>query len=246
MSKTLVITGGSAGIGEATVNKFVAQGYDVFNLDIQPPASSPPNTHFIPCNVAVVSEIEQAMAHVLTKTDTIDVVVSNAGKFLSATIEETSEADFNELIAVNLKGTFFLLKAVLPVMKQQLSGSIVLIASDQSFVGKSHSAIYGATKGALAQLTKSTAIDYAEFRIRVNAVCPGTIDTPLYRNAIERFHAKSGVPLAHIEASEARMQPLNRIGLPDEVAALIYFLGSDAAAFITGGLYPIDGGYTAR
>lgn len=120
------------------------------------------------------------------------------------------------------------------------------MASDQSFVGKPHTAVYGATKGALAQLTRSTAIDYADSGIRVNAVCPGTVDTPLYRQAIQRYHEKTNIPLAKIEADEAHMQPLHRIGLPHEVADLVYFLSSEAAAFITGGLFPIDGGYTAR
>lgn len=246
MQKTMIITGGSAGIGEATIKRFTKEGYLVFNLDNHPPTHPIANTHYIACDVSKPIQILSAVQEVLTHTDTIDTVVSCAGIFLSATIEETSEVDFDSIMSVNVKGSFFLLRSVLPTLKAQKKGNIILIASDQAFVGKPHSAAYGATKGALAQLAKSTAIDYAPFHIRVNAVCPGTIRTPLYEAAIHRYHETSGIPIEKIETEEAHLQPLNRIGLPHEVADLIFFLASDAASFITGGLFPIDGGYTAR
>jgi NAD(P)-dependent dehydrogenase (short-subunit alcohol dehydrogenase family) len=176
----------------------------------------------------------------------LDVVVGSAGKYFSGTIENTSENDFDDIMNVNFKGTFFLLKSVLPILKKQQQGSIILVGSDQCFVGKQGAAVYGASKGALGQLTKSAALDYASFNVRVNAVCPGTIDTPLYRKAISAYHEKTGIPLKNIEEDLANAQPLQRIGLSKEVAEFIFFLGSDAASFITGGLFPIDGGYTAQ
>ena len=130
-------------------------------------------------------------------------------------------------------------------MKTQQHGVITLVSSDQSFVAKPNSAVYGLSKAALAQLAKSTAVDYAEFNIRVNCVCPGTIDTPLYRRAIAAYSEKYKLPLARVEQAEANEQPLKRIGKSSEVASLIHYLSCDQAAFITGSAIPIDGGLTA-
>ncbi len=244
--KQVLITGASTGIGLATAQLFSEKGYRVFNLDKNQPQKTVNNMEYIPCDLSQVKKIESAIEALLKKTHTLDVLVSNAGQHLSATIEGTSEEDFDRIINLNLKGTFFLIKNILPIMKKQNKGCIILMGSDQSLVGKKNSAVYGATKAAIAQLAKSTALDYAEFNIRVNAVCPGTIDTPLYRNAIEQYHLKTGVPLSEIEKEEAAQQPLQRVGQPEEVAQLIYFLASDSASFITGSLFPIDGGYTAK
>jgi 2-keto-3-deoxy-L-fuconate dehydrogenase len=244
--KSILVTGGSAGIGEATAKKFSDQGYQVFNLDMNKPLQPIKNTHTIPCDLSQTASITLAVEAVAKSTDSLEVVVCSAGQFFSGTIEDSSEEDFDRILNVNLKGSFFLLKAVLPLLKKQKSSSVILLGSDQTLIGKPHSAIYGATKAAIGQLAKSTALDYAPYHIRVNAVCPGTIDTPMYRNAILKYHQKSGIPLAEIEAQEASLQPLNRIGQPEEVAELIYFLGSEASSFITGSLIAIDGGYTAR
>lgn len=244
--KTVLVTGGSSGIGAATVKIFADAGYKVFSLDKDTPTLIHAHVTHIACDVSQLDALEAAVQQIKQSSSSLDVVVSAAGQYISASIEETTEADYDRIMNVNLKGSFFLLKAVLPIMKAQKHGSIVLVASDQSLVGKTRSAAYGASKAALAQLAKSTALDYAHANIRVNAVCPGTIDTPLYRHAIQRSHEKSGVPLAKIEHELAEMQPLRRIGLSPEVADAIFFLSSDAAAFITGALLPIDGGYIAQ
>ncbi len=125
-------------------------------------------------------------------------------------------------------------------------GSIVLMGSDQSFVGKGCSSVYGLTKAAIGQLTKSTAIDYAAYGVRVNCVCPGTMNTPLFENAVESLSKKTNTPKNEIHNQLYQAQPLQRIGRPEEIASAVLFLCSDEASFITGTLLPVDGGYTAQ
>lgn len=242
MSKTVIITGASSGIGLAAAEHFLREGVAVFGLDIVEPGNS--GINYIHCDVASIEAINDAVSVVQSEVGVIDYAVSNAGVHFSATIEQTSEQDFDRLVDVNFKSSFFFLKAVLPIMKAQGHGKLVMVASDQAFIGKRSSAIYGATKAAIAQLTKSTALDYADHNIQVNAVCPGTVNTPLYQHAIAAYSDRSGIAMEEIEVEEAACQPMNQVGKPEAVADLIYFLTQ--VDFATGGLYPIDGGYTAR
>src|SRR5207244_13575437 len=152
----------------------------------------------------------------------------------------------NYVIASNLFGTIYCLQQVLPIMRKQKFGSIILMASDQAFIAKEQCAIYGASKAAIAQLAKSTALDYAIYGIRVNCVCPGTIDTPMYQRVIQQFQEKTYLPEQAIKADVAQRLPLKRVGKPAEVADVVGFLCSDAASFMTGALVNIDGGYTIQ
>ncbi|KZN53149.1 oxidoreductase [Pseudoalteromonas luteoviolacea CPMOR-2] len=242
MQPVAIITGGSFGIGKAIVEKLLNQDYRVFNLDINP--SDLGEYHY--CDVSHVAQVKEVIQNIVSETGRVDVLVSNAGKHLSATIENTDEATLDALFALNVKGAYAAVQAVLPAMTQQQDGKIVLISSDQAHVGKPNSFAYNLTKHALASMAKTTALDYAAHNIRANAVCPGTIETPLFHNAIDNYCEKSGADKDLIVAEEAALQPLGRLGQPREVAALVAFLISDDAAFITGSLQTIDGGYTAR
>jgi NAD(P)-dependent dehydrogenase (short-subunit alcohol dehydrogenase family) len=241
--KIAIVSGGSFGIGAAVVKKFRSQQIVTYSLDIQPQIDDP---LCLPCDMTKNAEIIACVAQIVAQEGRIDIVVSNAGMHLSQTIEDTTEALFDQVMNLNFKGAFFLLQAVIPTMKQQNYGKIVMVSSEQAFIAKPRSAIYGATKAALAQLAKNIAVDYAPFGIYCNAVCPGTIDTPLYRQAIDDYQEKSGIAMAVIEQQEASAQLLHRIGKPAEVASLVAFLCSSEADFITGSLFPIDGGYTAQ
>lgn len=174
------------------------------------------------------------------------MLFANAGIHLFASMEETTDEEFENLIAVNIRGVFYSVKYVLPYMKKQGKGSIVLMGSDQSSVGKASSSVYGMTKGAIGQLTKSTAIDYAAFGIRVNCIGPGTISTPLLDKAVDHFSRKTGTDRAEVYKNLDTVQPLGRIGSPVEIAATVAFLLSDESSFTTGALFPVDGGYIAQ
>ncbi|MGI9162411.1 MAG: SDR family NAD(P)-dependent oxidoreductase [Mycobacterium sp.] len=131
-------------------------------------------------------------------------------------------------------------------MKKRGHGVILLMGSDQSLVGKGRSSVYGLTKGAIGQLTKSAAIDYAPHGIRVNCLCAGTTDTPLLHGAIERYHRLSGIPTAEIREGLDTAQPIPRVATPEEIAKVAVFLLSEESSYITGALIAADGGYTAQ
>lgn len=242
--KVCVVTGGSKGIGAAVCDKFNQAGYQVFNLDLSPHTADT-KTQWIECDVAQQSSVQQAFEQISQIVGHIDCLVSNAGIHLSANIEETTEAQFDNLFAINVKGAMFATQACLPKLKQS-RGSIVYVASDQAIVGKRNSFAYNLSKASLASMAKTTALDYASYGVTANAVCPGTIETPLYHNAIDKYVASSGADAEQVHAEEAALQPLGRLGQADEVAELILFLASDKARFITGSLHAIDGGYTAQ
>lgn len=242
----VVVTGGSLGIGLAICKKFAGQDFAVINLDVRDFAEPITNACWINCDVADPKQVESVLRPLLEQSAPLHALISNAGVHLSANIEDTRPEQLDNLFNINVKGAYAAIKALLPKMKAQQAGAIVLMASDQALVGKRNSFAYGLSKAALASMAKTTALDYAEFGIRANAVCPGTIDTPLYHNAVDRYVAKSGANKHQVHAEEAALQPLGRLGQPEEVAELVYFLCSDNAQFITGSLQVIDGGYTAQ
>lgn len=245
--KTIIITGGSSGIGAATVALFSDAGANVYILDKKKLTNAiSQSIHYLKCDVANPDEVKSAMNHILQKNPRIDYLFCNAGVHLLANIEESSHEDMQRVMATNLMGTIYCLQHVLPRMKQQGYGAIVLMASDQAFIAKEQCAIYGASKAAIAQLAKSTALDYAQYGIRVNCVCPGTIDTPMYHTILEQFQQKTGLPLTSLQEQVAEKLALKRVGKPEEVAQVVGFLCSDAAAFMTGALVNVDGGYTIQ
>lgn len=240
MEKTLIITGGSSGIGESIANTFEKAHYKVFNLDIK---EGKYGTH-VPCDITHQTSVINAISDISSE-NTIDTVISNAGIHFSGSIENTSSEDFDRVFSINVKGAFYLTQACLPHMKEK-GGALIYIASDQALIAKGNSFAYNLSKHALASMAKTTALDYSAFNIRANAICPGTIETPLYHDAIERYCKNAGLSKNVVHQEEEAMQPLGRLGQPYEVAAYALFLASEEASFITGSLQVIDGGYTAR
>ena len=242
-NQVAVITGASTGIGQATRELLEANGCIVYNLDLPGAATG---ARFIPCDVRDRQAIRSAMAAVHQRENRIDMLFANAGIHLFASMEDTTDEEFDNVTATNILGAFYTVQSVLPFMKAQRKGSIVLMGSDQSFVGKAQSSVYGLTKGAIAQLTKSTAIDYAPYNIRVNCICPGTIDTPLLHKAVQRFSSLNAADEAEVYRSLNTTQPLGRIGQAAEIARVVAFLLSDDNSFMTGSLVSADGGYVCQ
>ena len=174
MKKVCIITGGSSGIGLSISSLFDRNNYLVFNLDLTPSAVGV----FQQCDVTDAEQVKTIIDSISSE-HTIDVLVSNAGIHFSASIEDTTEDDLDRVLSINVKGAFSAVKAVQPNMKKNQNGAIILMSSDQALIAKHNSFAYNLSKTALASMAKTTALDYAQYKIRANAVCPGTIATPL-------------------------------------------------------------------
>jgi NAD(P)-dependent dehydrogenase (short-subunit alcohol dehydrogenase family) len=181
------------------------------------------------------------VAAVVIRFGRIDVLVNNAGVEHSAPLDQTTEADWDRVLGVNLKGTFLLSRQVLPVMMKRGKGAVVNVASISGLLGWPAYAAYCASKGGVVQLTRQMAVDYAPHGIRVNCICPGTTLTPL----AERLFQQEQDPES-VQATIAARHPLGRFARPEEIAQAVLFLASEEASFITGAILPVDGGYTAK
>ncbi len=245
-NKVAIVTGGASGIGRATAKRFLQEGATVYCLDKMPVSQAPAGTAYHHIDLTNYKGVEKIIKEIIHQEGQIDGLFCCAGVYSMGSIEDTSLEALNEIMDINFKAVFNCIKRVLPVMQKACQGSIVLMGSDQTLIAKSSSTAYGATKGAIGQFTKSLAIDYAPYGIRVNCVCPGTIDTPLTRNAISFRAKEKGIDEQEIYRILSEESPLKRLGKPEEVASVVTFLMSDEASYITGALIPIDGGMTAQ
>ncbi len=252
MIKTVFITGGSTGIGRAAVCKFIAEGWNVGFMDCNADAAAELSAElnsdkllFVPGDIKKHTDIKNAVAKTAATFGQINSLFSNAGIHHANTVLDITDEELDLIIHTNIYGTVNALRTCVPYLIEAGGGSIVLNASDQVFVGKAHSFIYGLTKGALGQITKSLSIDLGPYNIRVNAVCPGTIHTPLVDNLFDKFSAQTHKSIEEYWKEENALFARSSVGTPEEVAELVYFLASDKAGFCTGGHYLIDGGLVA-
>lgn len=257
MAKSVCITGGASGIGAAAVRKFAAEGWHVTFMDIHPKeakelinsVNSPEPICFIEGSTLNPSDLEAALELAADDAGGVDAVFANAGIHRKNTIIDIEADELQELLQTNIVGTVNTLQCAIPYLANASEGAAVVInASDQCFIGKGGNCGYGLTKGALGQLAKSAAIDLAHLGIRVNAVCPSTIDTPLFDRCLASVAArkkKDGVTVEKLRNEENALFLRGSVGTAAEVAAMVYFLCSQDASFCTGGLYPVDGGITA-
>ncbi|HKG92691.1 MAG TPA: glucose 1-dehydrogenase [Gemmatimonadaceae bacterium] len=247
-NRTAIVTGGGSGIGRAIAIAFARAGARVAILDVATEAAEGAVREigvdgdaaaFVACDVSRQRDVDAAFAAVRERFGAPDVLVNSAGIAHVGTVEQTTEEDLDRLYAVNVKGVYNCLRAGVLAMKGR-GGAILNIASVASTVGIPDRFAYSMTKGAVLTMTYSVARDYVAQKIRCNCVAPGRVHTPF----VDGFLARS-YPGREREMFEtlSRTQPIGRMGRPEEIAALALFLCSDAAAFITGSNYAIDGGF---
>lgn len=237
-NKTVVITGGANGIGAACAQAFFEAGANVAVLDVAPGKEKMDGNRwlYLQCNVSQSSNVAESIKRVLKHFGAIHFLINNAGIQRYGTVVDTSEEVWDEVMNINLKSYFLCAKYALPHIQQAGGGAVINIASVQAFVTQEKVAAYAASKSAILGFTRSIAIDFAP-QIRCVAVCPGTIDTPMLRDAL----ALSPDPAAVLQECEA-MHLVNRIGQAEEIAALVKFLCSNEGSFITGEAIRMDGG----
>jgi NAD(P)-dependent dehydrogenase (short-subunit alcohol dehydrogenase family) len=246
--RVCIITGAGHGIGRAAVRLFAHEGADVVAIDKDGTAAEEAAHEVvaagrralaIQADVARQEDIDRAAARVLREWGRVDALCNNAGIALTRPIVETSAEDVDQLMAVNFKSVLFFSQAVVPAMMKAGGGAIVNLASNAGLVGRPWQGVYGASKAAVVSLTKSMALALAKDRIRVNCICPGSIDTPMLRGAL----AKGG----NFERDWRRTElvtPLGRIGRAEDIAYSMLFLVSPESDYITGIALPVDGGRT--
>jgi len=243
--RVALVTGGSRGIGLAVARQLADEGAKVVVMSRNPDRGAAatdavPGSRFVVGDVRLAPHCDHVVAETLARCGRLDILVNNAGViYRNRTVDRLTEAEWDETFDVNVKGAFLMTRAALPALRAS-RGTVVNVASYAGLVGFAGAAAYAASKAALINLTRSLALDHAREGIRVNAVCPGSVDTDMIHAAWAAFPD----PAVARKAWEEK-HPLGRIATADEIAAAILFLASDEAGFITGAVLPVDGGITA-
>jgi NAD(P)-dependent dehydrogenase (short-subunit alcohol dehydrogenase family) len=250
-NKIVVVTGGAKGIGLGCTLKFISEKSIVICADLDDKAladlaKNHPGIELIVKKVDVSSEleVEKLAFEVEQKYKKVDALINCAGIQTYGVVTETTEELWDKTFNVNVKSMFFTSKHFVPLMQKNGKGAIVNISSVQSLVSQKGVVAYSASKGAINALTRALAIDLAQHQIRVNAVLPGSVDTPMLRDAADLF--KGSKTVDEIVSDWGKGHPLGRVAKTSEIADLVNFLASEQASFITGASYVIDGGLTCQ
>ena len=240
--KTVLVTGGASGIGASICEVFSGAGAQIWIADIDLgsaeafAATLPGSARGLRCDVTNEESVREAFS----RLEKLDCLVNNAGIGLVGGVEETEISDFQRLYNVNVLGSFLTTKHAMPLLLRS-HGNIVNIGSVAGLVGVKKRFAYCATKGAVVAMTRQLAVDYPK-EIRVNCICPGTVDTPFVEGYLEKYHKHEKDA---VREQLNQRQPVGRLGQPREIAHLALYLASDEAAFTTGSVISIDGGWTA-
>jgi 2-keto-3-deoxy-L-fuconate dehydrogenase len=241
------VTGGASGIGEATVKELVRAGAFVWIADINLDAAEE-LAKSVGSSQALNLDVtnSESIAAGVSRLSRLDILVNNAGIGHVGSIQQTEPQDFDRLLNVNVRAVYLVTRAFLPLLLAAgesggPAGNIVNIASVAGLVGIKQRFAYCTTKGAVVAMTRQIAVEYPK-TLRINAICPGTVETPFVEGYLEKFHKDNK---EEVRAELRARQPIGRLGRPEEVASMVRYLASDEAAFITGSLFNIDGGWTA-
>ena len=238
--KTAFVTGGAGGIGRAICARFSAEGARVAAADISE-AALPPGIPCIRCDVASESSVASAFKELRKTYSGLDILVNAAGIEIEKTIEDTSVEEWNRIFAVNATGTFLVSKYALPLLRNSPAASVINFGSYDGFIADPSLAAYCASKGAVHALTRAMACDHGPEGIRVNAICPGFVDTPM----LQSFLGGDG-DIHTLQDAVREIHPTRTYGTPEDVANLALWLASDEARYASGQLWVLDGGLTAQ
>lgn len=242
--RVALVTGGRGGAGRAVCARFEAEGARVFAADLADGGSIGDEQaagEFLRFDVTSEAEVRDGIESIGATAGRLDIVVNAAGIEIEKTVDETTLDEWNRIFAINVTGTFLTSKYALPLLRESANASIINFGSYDGFIADPSLAAYCATKGAVHMLTKAMAVDHGPEGIRVNAICPGYIDTPM----LEQFYPEGVDPAVAREEAKA-VHPLRTIGTPVDMANLVNWLASDEARYATGQLWVLDGGLSAQ
>ena len=250
--KVAIVAGGARGIGRATARKLATEGASVVICSDREDQVEEAvaelrdvglEVHGLRADVTSSAGMKTLVGFAAETYGGVDILVNSAGVQRYGTVVETEEEVWDEVLGVNLKGIYLASRYAIPKMKGRGGGAIVNLSSVQAFASQKGVAAYTASKGAINALTRAMALDHAEENIRVNAVCPASVDTPMLRWSADLFKGEKSVE--DTVAEWGKMHPLGRVARAEEVAEVIAFLASSRASFVTGGEYKVDGGMLA-
>lgn len=248
--KVVIVTGAGAGIGRATAVLFADEGARVTVAERDSESGRAVAAEIekrggralpLCVDVSLSDQAKSVVDRTVEAFGTVDILINNAGVELKRSVEETMEEEWDRVLAVNLKSCFLMAKYVIPIFKEKKSGAIVSNSSVAYYIGAPSSAAYGASKAGMMALTRCLALELAPFGVRVNAVCPGVIDTPMNERNLSRAEDPESMRRSWFEVT-----PLGKLGKPEDVAKAMLFLACDDSEFITGTPLLIDGGRTAQ
>jgi NAD(P)-dependent dehydrogenase (short-subunit alcohol dehydrogenase family) len=245
MNKVVLVTGASSGIGSATAKLFALEGWQVIGVARRKMNKPEGINHYISGDVSKVSDVQRIFDEITNEEGRIDALINNAGIQICKPLVETTVEQWDAIMNTNVRSIFLCVKNAYPLM-HEYGGSIVNVSSVHAIATSASIAAYAASKGAILSLTRAMAIELAHDNIRVNAVLPGAVDTPMLRAGFERGHLEVGDPQQQIEEL-SRHTVIGRVGMPEEIAQAILFLADESrSSFITGQMLVVDGGATAK